>query len=149
MSIERVSVDGGEPLPVRDEASGLLVTADGRTGYFSPSNTRQGEVWRASPIGTGVAVPVRVDMQTRIPLWPHMCELSGDGRWLAAPLRDRGTTNLWLLSTEAGGLRQVTDFEERPTLIGRQVSWSSDDRAIFAAVLEMDADVVQLEGVLP
>ena len=146
---ERIRVDGGDPLPVRDGAAGILLSSDGRTGYFSPSTARQGEVWRASPVATGVAELLIGDLQSRLPLWPHHYHLSSDDRWLATPLADGGTTNLWIVSTADGSLRRITDYGERAILIGRQVSWSNDDRAIFAAVLEMDADVVQLEGVLP
>jgi hypothetical protein len=68
---------------------------------------------------------------------------------LATPLRDDGTTNLWLISTDDGELTQVTDFGRRATTIGRQVSWSSDSRFIFAAVMDADADIVLLDGALP
>jgi Tol biopolymer transport system component len=82
-------------------------------------------------------------------VWPHQYTLSPDDRWLAAPLKDRGTTNLWIISTKDGSLRQVTDFQQRPTTIGRQVSWSTDGKYIFAALVETDADIVLLKGALP
>ena len=61
---------------------------------------------------------------------------------------DQGTTNLWTISTKDGELRQITDFGQRPTMICRQVSWSSDSRYIFAALMETDADIVLLDGAL-
>ena len=64
------------------------------------------------------------------------------------PLKDRGTTNLWVISTADGSFRQITDFK-RPTLIARQVSWSLDGKSIFAAVVENDADIMLLDGMLP
>ena len=82
-------------------------------------------------------------------MWPHQYALSSDDLWLATPLKDRGTTNLWIISTKDGSLRQVTDFQQRSTTIGRQVSWSADNRYIFAALVETDADIVLLKGALP
>jgi hypothetical protein len=46
-------------------------------------------------------------------------------------------------------VRQITDFGRRPVLIARQVSWSPDGRFIYAAVLEQDADILLLEGIVP
>lgn len=74
--------------------------------------------------------------------------LSGDGRWLAQPLTDGFSTNIWTLSTATGEWQQVTDFGGRPTVLARKVSWSSDSRSIFAAVAEADADIVLLEGLI-
>ena len=145
----KIPVDGDQPVPVRCEASGLSVSSDGDTAYFSPNTRRQGEVWSASPVDTGVPEPLVTNLQSRVPLWPHQYHLSSDDRWLATPLKDRGTTNLWIISTEDGSLRQITDFEQRSTMIGRQVSWSRDNKYIFAALVETDADIVLLEGVLP
>lgn len=76
-------------------------------------------------------------------------DLSPNGLWLATTLKDHGTTNLWTISTKNGFLRQVTDFQQRATLIGRQVTWSRDNKYIFAALVEMDSDVVLIEGELP
>jgi hypothetical protein len=65
---------------------------------------------------------------------------------LAQALTDGFTTNVWALSTTTGEWRQITDFGERSTFIVRRVSWSSDGRAILAAVAEGDSDIVVLEG---
>jgi hypothetical protein len=75
--------------------------------------------------------------------------LSPDDRWLAAPLRDGATTNIWLLPTDGGPQRPVTDFGRRAVLITRSIAWSSDSQFVYAAVAELDADVVLLEGVDP
>jgi hypothetical protein len=42
-----------------------------------------------------------------------------------------------------------TDFARRAILIARLVSWSPDGRFIYAAVIEQDADVVLLDGIVP
>ena len=44
-------------------------------------------------------------------------------------------------------MRQIADFGQRTILIARSVSWSSDSRSVYAAVAEMDADIVLLEGI--
>ena len=145
----KIHVDNEESVLVRCGMTGLSVTADGTTGYFSPDTQRQGEVWKATPMDTGTPEALVTNLASRIPLLPHQYVLSSNDRWLAAPLRDRGTTNLWIISTKDGSLRPVTDFQQRSTTIGRQVSWSTDNKYIFAALVETDADIVLLEGVLP
>jgi len=147
--IYKVRVDGGKPIRIRCDAASMAVTADETTGYFSPTAERQGEVWKVSPVDTGRPEPLVTNLQSRLPLFPHHYDLSPNGLWLATPLKDQGTTNLWMISTKNGSLRQVTDFQQRATLIGRQVSWSRDNNYIFAALVEMDADVVLIEGALP
>ena len=74
--------------------------------------------------------------------------LSPDEKWLALPLSDDGTTNLWLMPVTGGPLRKITDYGDRPILIARQVAWSGDSKSIFAAVNESDADIVLLDGLL-
>jgi Tol biopolymer transport system component len=147
-STHKIRVDGGEPVLVRSGALGLEVTSDEGTGYFMPTAYRQGEVWRVTPVDAGTPEFLISNLQSRIPLWPHQYALSPDDYWLATPLRDDGTTNLWLISTDDASLRKITDFAERPTTIGRQVSWSSDSKYIFAALMETDADIVLLDGAL-
>jgi hypothetical protein len=78
-----------------------------------------------------------------------MFSLSPNERWLATPLRDDGTTNLWLVSADDGALKQITDFGRRATLIGRRVAWAADSRHLFAALMESDADIVLIDGALP
>jgi hypothetical protein len=86
----------------------------------------------------------------RVPHWQvFQPSLSHDGRWLALPLNDFTTTNLYLLSTIDGSWRQVTDFSPRRTFIVRRVAWSSDDKDLFAAVGDGDADIVLIEGLFP
>ena len=145
----KIHVDGGPSVPVRCEAAGLNVTSDGSTAYFMSNSHRPGEVWKASPLDAKTAEPLITNLALRIPIWPHQYSLSPDDRWLAAPLKDRGTTNVWIISTKDGSLRQITDFQQRATTIGRQVSWSSDNKYIFAALVETDADIVLLDGALP
>lgn len=145
-STVRVGIHTGEVEAVIYGLAGLMVTEDGKTG-FSSSPAKGDIVWKVSlPLGEP-EVLVQIP-EPRIPMWPHRYALSPDEQWLAAPLKDRGTTNLWLISTIDGSFKQVTDFRQRSTLIGRQVSWSRDGKFLFAAVMDTDADVVLLEGAL-
>ena len=71
-----------------------------------------------------------------------------DDRWIALPLKDAGTTNLWVISTADGSFHQITDLG-RPTLIARSVSWSPDGKSVSAAGVDIDADIMSFDGVLP
>ena len=54
---------------------------------------------------------------SRVPSWQIVNpSLSPDGQWLALPLTDGFTTNIWALSTATGEWRQVTDFGDRRDL---------------------------------
>lgn len=74
--------------------------------------------------------------------------LSPDRRFLALPLLDGSTTNIWLIDAEGGGLRPATDFAGEPTLISRRVSWTPDSQSIVAAVAYRHSDVILLDGLL-
>ena len=108
-------------------------------------NQLSNEVFKASPPdGKGVLDRYA---RSRIPWHPNGLTLSPDDRWLAVPLKDGATTNIWAMPTDGGPMRQVADFGQRTILIARSVSWSSDSRSVYAAVAEMDADIVLLEGI--
>lgn len=143
----KVSADGGPEIQVRCGSAGMMVTADGSTAFMIASHLLQGEIWKVTPVETGKPEPF-VNLQSRLPLLPHHFDLSPDDHWLATPLKDRGTTNLWKVSTRDASLHQITDFGQRATLIARQVAWSRDSKYIFAALVEMDADIVLIDGAL-
>jgi len=46
----------------------------------------------------------------RMPFWPTGLALSPDGGWIALPLRDNGTANIWAIPTDGGAYRQVTNW---------------------------------------
>src|SRR5262249_51235004 len=133
---------------VRCEASSVGLAADG-TMFFSPTVLRQNELLKAKPADTGPTEPLAQYAHSRIPLWPQHFVLSRDDRWLAVALKDGPTTNIWTISTADGSFHQITDFGHRPTLIARQVSWSPDGRFIYAAVVDLDADIILLDGIVP
>jgi Tol biopolymer transport system component len=147
--IYKVRVEGNEaPVRVRCDAAVAAPSTDG-TLYFAPRAwPNANQIYRATPEG-GEAVSVTRYPATRVPLWPTGYAVSPDGRSIAVPLKDRGTTNIWTIPTDGGSYRQITDFGGRPILIARQVSWSRDGKFIFAALAESDADVVLLDGIVP
>ena len=134
-------------MDVRCGGVSMGVSADGSTIYYAPSAARENEIFSARPENGPGQLLARY-AASRIPLSPQGNALSRDGRRLATPLKDAGTTNLWTISTADGSFRQITDFK-RPTLIARQVSWSPDGKSIYAAVVDIDADVMLLDGMLP
>jgi Tol biopolymer transport system component len=153
--IEKVPVNGGEVVTVRSRSAGnpCGVTADG-TLYFlrqlkDSSSIGDYEVCKARP-ETGPCEALGRVAGSRVPVDPAFLQpvLSPDGRWLAMPLLDEGTANLWALPTDGGAMRPLTDFAARPVLITRRVAWSQDSKWIYAAVAESDADIVLLDGML-
>ena len=155
--IERIDLATGTVVPVRDDRSvGPAAARDGGALFFiHPPRLPLGdrgdtEVCRAAPEDGPAEVLARV-ATVRVPLAPtlHLCvSASPDGRWLGVPLLDSATANIWLIPTEGGPMRAVTDFGERSVFIARSVSWSPDSRHVYAAVAETDADIVMLDGVL-
>jgi Tol biopolymer transport system component len=131
---------------VRCGALSMGISSDGSTIYYAPSQDGQNEIFKARPENGPGELLARY-APSRVPLQPTGHALSPDDRSLAVPLNDAGTTNIWIISTVDGSFRQVTDFG-RPTLIARQVSWSPDGQFIFAAVVETDADIMLLDGLL-
>jgi Tol biopolymer transport system component len=144
--IHKVSVEGGDPVRVRCDATMPLISSDGATLYYSRRPGHGDEIFKASP-PDAEGVRLQGYAPSRIPMFPTGNTLSPDDRWIAAPLKDGTTTNIWALPTDGGPMRQITDFGRRAILIARSVSWSADSRSVYAAVAEMDADIVLLEDI--
>jgi Tol biopolymer transport system component len=146
-AIYKVPAGGGSSVRVRPGPARNVVGMSGRTLYFMVDRTltdgsAEWEIHAASPEDAPSRVIARIPA-SRAPQWQIINPaLSPDGQWLAMPLTDGVTTNIWTLSTASGAWRQITDFGDRPTFIARRVSWSVDGRAILAAVGEGDADIV-------
>jgi Tol biopolymer transport system component len=151
-AIHKATPDGGQRVSVRaDDAASPAVGADGTLYFTSPVRSASG-IWewairKARPENAEGSTLGRVS-GTRIPVeYLNIHPIpSPDGKWLAQPLIDGSTTNLWLVNTIDGTMHPVTDFGDRPVVIGRLVAWSRDSRSIYAAVAETDADVVLLKG---
>jgi Tol biopolymer transport system component len=151
--LDKVRVGGGTPVRVRNEPTRNVIGPYGTTLYYTVERVLldgrpELEIRSATPeSGTSRAL-ARIDA-SRVPSWQIVNPaLSPDGEWLALPLTDGFTTDIWALSTRNGTWRQVTDFGDRATFIARRVSWSSDGRAILASVGEGDADIVLFEGLI-
>jgi serine/threonine protein kinase/Tol biopolymer transport system component len=152
--VSKVSVDGGQPVVVRtDTSTRPSISRDGSTLYWlvellAGSGLADYEIRSASPETGPARTLVRIPGR-RVPIWLMMQPVvSPDGKWLALPLVDNGTTNIWAVSTADGTFRQLTDFGRRATFIARRLSWASDNRSIFAAVGEGESDVVLLAEVV-
>ena len=119
-----------------------------RRSSFSPGSfLNANEIYKANP-ENGAAVIVAKYARSQVPFWPTGHALSRDGGWIAVPLKDGATTNIWAIPTSGGPFRQLTDFGRRAILIARQASWAPDGKTIYAAVAETNADVVLLDGII-
>jgi Tol biopolymer transport system component len=149
----RVPASGGTPMQVRSEPTRNVIGLHDTTLYYMVERALldgrpELEIRAASPEDGPSRALARVPA-SRVPSWQIVNPaLSPNGEWLAMPLTDGFTTNIWALSTRTGAWRQVTDFGDRATFIARRVSWSSDGRSILAAVAEGDADIVLLNGLI-
>jgi serine/threonine protein kinase len=151
--LKKIPAGGGTPITVRTERTRNVIGSDGSTLYYTRERPLvdgrpEFEIRAAAPENGPSRLLARIPA-SRVANWQIVNPtLSPDGKWLAQPLTDEFTTNIWALSTSTGEWRQITDFGERSTLIARRVSWSSDGRFIFAALGEGDADIVLLERLI-
>ena len=152
--ILKAPVAGGAPQVVRsDGGSAPMLSPDGQTLYFIVplpvvNGRKDYEIRRAKPEGGESQLLTKID-SSRLPVWQGLHPvISHNGRELALTLNDSYGTNLWTLATDTGKLRKMVDFGQRRTFIARRVSWSNDDRWIYAAVGEGDADIVSLVGLV-
>jgi len=152
-ALKRVAVAGGAPVTVRSEPARNVIGVFGDTLYFMIERPLidgrpDFEVRAATPPDGPARLLARIPA-SRVASWQivNPC-LSPDGQWLALPLTDDFTTNIWALSTMTGAWRQVTDFGDQPTFIARRVSWSPDGKSIISAVGQGDADIVLLDGLI-
>lgn len=152
--IYKVPSAGGTAIQVRSEAARNVIGVHGATLYYvveRPLLDGRPELEiRAATPEDGPSRPLARVPASRVPAWQIVNPaLSPDGEWLAMPLTDGSTTNIWVLSTHTGAWRQVTDFDDRATFIARRVSWTADGRSILASIGEGDADIVLFHGLLP
>jgi hypothetical protein len=155
--VERIPAGGGAAELIREE-EGTNITAispDGATLFVARPvqskilgqfGTGFLEFARASPPDAPYETIARV-AGARLAARVWGIALSPDGRYLATSLIDGATTNLWILPTAGGPMTPMTDFGERSVMITRNVSWSRDSQHIYAAVAEIQTDVVLLDGI--
>ena len=165
--VEKLPIDGGPPVVVREDDSGIVIPAVSPDAvlYFvrpvSAEPVKEGpsrglwwwgsmaEFCRAKPEDGPLEVMARVSGE-RIPGAPGPlvghAALSPDGKWLATSLIDGHTTNLWAIPTSGGSLTPLTDFGDRQTLISRSISWSPDSQYLYAALAESQSNIVLIKG---
>jgi Tol biopolymer transport system component/tRNA A-37 threonylcarbamoyl transferase component Bud32 len=154
--LERIAVDGGTPVVVRTNASTPAVAADGRTLYYVHGLKPEllgllGDLEICcATVGEGPSHTIGRIAASRVPVSVRLLQLflSPDGQWLATPLVDGATSNVWALPTSGGPMKRLTDFGDRPNVIARSVSWSADGQSLFAAVAETETDVVLFDGLI-
>src|SRR5262249_23202829 len=132
---------------ISSDGATLFLALSARSSVFGVVGTGLVEYGRVSPPGDLFETMTRVSGQ-RLPARVACFVISPDGRYLALPLIDGVTTNLWILPTSGEPKRPVTDFADRSCTIARSVSWSRDSQHIYAAVAETQTDVVLLDGLL-
>ncbi len=152
-ALYKIRASGGAPVKIRSEPTRNVVGLNETTLYYMVERPLldgrpELEIRAATPEDGPSRAIARVPA-SRVPGWQIVNPvLSPDGEWLAMPLTDGFTTNIWVLSTRTGAWRQVTDFGDRATFIARHVSWSRDGKSILAALAEGDADIVLLDGLV-
>jgi Tol biopolymer transport system component len=153
--LKKIHPASGQVVIVRtDPATRPALSPDGRTMYYVTelqvwSGGSDYEVRAANPESGPSRLLARIPDRRMPRSYSWQPVLSPDGRWLLLALVDEPTTNLFKLSTTTGELRQLTDFQGRPTIIVRRASWAPDGQSVFAAVGERDADIVLIEGLRP
>jgi serine/threonine protein kinase/WD40 repeat protein len=156
--VDRVAIDSGavESVQVGGELSLPAISRDGATMFVAQSANAPIRGWfgtgflefvRCSPPADAGERLARVPGQ-RVPGRIATCVLSPDGRYIATSLYDGGTANLWVIPTDGGPMKPVTDFGERTVMIARSVSWSADSQHIYAAVADVQTDIVMIDGLL-
>jgi Tol biopolymer transport system component len=159
VTIRKIRSGGGESVvvPADPRASIPAVSADGTALYYCVVlrlsllgyEQNDQEIRRALPESEESETLARVSGD-RIPGVPAVLYIvaSPDDRWLASPLVDGATTNLWLLPTAGGEMKRVTDFGDRSVEIARSISWSTDGRHLYAAIADVKTDIVLFDGLI-
>ena len=149
--IRKVPTEGGTPVLVRDD-NGIGCNQSGNALYYAKILTQATGAWDfelrvARPEDGPSPVIARVS-GSRVPATAINFHAfpSPDGKWLAMPLIDGSTTNIWAVSTDSGQWRKLTDFGERNVIIARRIAWSADGQHVYASVSDVDADIVLLAG---
>jgi Tol biopolymer transport system component len=136
---------------VAPDGSGLFIVYPFAERLFGVSFAYMTEICRAQPEDAAAETIVRIT-GNRVPGAPGPpvghATMSPDGRWLATSLVDGATTNLWALPASGGPLKPLTDFGDRQTLITRGVSWSPDSRSVYAAVADVQTDIILIDGLI-
>jgi len=143
-------------VPVRcDSAVAPMPRSDGtlffQTRRVAPNGGFDFELRKAKPEGAESTQLLRIDGR-RLPydsMFAAPTVLSPDGKWVAYALMDGVTADLWKVSTDGGDPVRITNFGDRARWIVRQITWAGPDgRFIYAAIADVDADIVSIAGVV-
>jgi Tol biopolymer transport system component len=151
-SMYKVGVGGGNPVLIRSDNARACSAAPDGTMYYSRILTQAAGSWdyeiRAAVPENGPSRLLGWVSGSRVPAHPTDFQVfvSPDGKWLAMPLVDGQTTNLWALSTKGDGWRKLVDFGPRNVIIARRIAWSRDGKSIYASMSDVDSDIVMLSG---
>lgn len=149
--IRKTPTDGGAPVLVRDD-NGIGCNQSGNALYYAKILTQATGAWdfelRVAKPEDGPSTAIARVSGSRVPATAINFHAfpSPDGKWLAMPLIDGATTNIWAVSTDGGQWRKLTDFGDRNVVIARRIAWSANGQHMYAAVSDVDSDVVLLAG---
>jgi Tol biopolymer transport system component len=149
--IRKVPIDGGAPLQVRDD-NAVGCNRSGDALYYAKILTQASGAWdfelRVARPEDGPSTVIARVSGARVPATAINFHAfpSPDGKWLAMPLIDGATTNIWAVSTDSGQWRKLTEFVNRNVIIARRIAWSADGQHMYASVSDVDADIVLLAG---
>jgi eukaryotic-like serine/threonine-protein kinase len=152
--IRKLPVEGGQPVLVRDDnAIGCGRSPANDVLYYAKILPQSSGAWdfelRAASPEDGPSRVIGRVAGSRVPTSAINFQAfpSPDGKWVATPLIDGATTNLWAISTDSGEWRRLTDFGQRNVIIARRIAWSADGQRIYASVSDVDSDIVLLGGI--
>jgi serine/threonine protein kinase/Tol biopolymer transport system component len=157
--IEKVRVVEGTAASTKrircDSAIAPMPRQDGTLFFQTMSPAPNGgydyELRKASP-EDGASTLLRRIEGRRLPydsIYAIPAALSPDGKWVAFVEMDGATADLWKMSTDGGAPVRITDFGDRALWIVRQITWAGPDgRFIYAALADVDADIVSIAGVV-
>ncbi len=103
-ALKKVDASGGTPVTVRSELARNVIGLSGATMYYVverpfTDGRPEYEIRAATPEDGPSRLLARIPA-SRVPSWQIINpSLSPDGQWLALPLTDGFTTNIWALSS--------------------------------------------------
>lgn len=109
-SLYKVSIEGGEPVPVCGNASGVsAVSPDGKLiAYFSPGKVALGIAVSSFENGSLVK---KFEMPSQL-VNNSSLKWTPDGKALLYSMTSDGVSNIWMQALDDSAHKQVTDFQD-------------------------------------